>query len=144
MQSVLSACCGCQPSTPRQNRTFPTAVDYFKTYTPDTNPSWRRVIFPIFGETDSTTLHGMFFAPMYSLEEGIFLTTKVKPSETLNTLLAGIISLFPLLLICLLMALIAGFIGWLLVSIFSVNICGNVIWTSKQHCALTENSLFSI
>ena len=92
-------------------------MDFFKGYSTSTT-NWRRIIFPIFGETDAEKLYGMFFAPMYSLEEGVFMTIKTKSSETLNTLLLGIFSLFPLLIICLLMALIAGFIGWLLVSIF--------------------------
>ena len=123
MLLVFSACCGCQhKGSIIETNEYETSVKFFNSYSADKeNRTTRRVIYPIFGETFSTELYGMFFAPMYSLEEAIFMTVKVKPEQTVYALLSGIRDLFPLLLICLLMASVAGFCGWLLVSILFVS-----------------------
>ena len=76
------------------------------------------MVFPVLGPTDGDTddtLYGYYFTPMYPLEGAVFLTKKAESEDTLNALLDGIFGLFPLLLICLLLAFLAGFVGWLMV-----------------------------
>ena len=71
-------------------------------------------IFPFLGPISADRLHGFHFIPMFDAPSCIYITMKKQsPKDTLFNLIQACAELWPLLLICLLMALISGFVAWL-------------------------------
>ncbi|XP_066913600.1 uncharacterized protein [Clytia hemisphaerica] len=110
-------CCQCNKDNRPHSKHYDNLTQYFKPLSEDHNG--RELVFPVLGPTNgdtNDTLYGYYFTPMYPLEGAIFLTKKAESDDTLSALLDGIFGLFPLLIICLLLAFLAGFVGWLMES----------------------------
>lgn len=72
-------------------------------------------IFPFLGPVDAEQLHGFHFIPIFDTPSAFYITGKKQsPKEMLFNLIRACADLWPLLLICLLMALISGFVAWIL------------------------------
>ena len=69
-------------------------------------------VYPVLGPSTSTRLYGYYFVPIYDTPGAVYITTKkkVKPTD----LILACIRQWPLVLACLLMALVSGFVSWIL------------------------------
>lgn len=76
-----------------------------------------RFIFPILAEYNIDKVYGYHFVPLIDVQTGYYFVKKRKSSETVNALLKACLGLWPLFLITLLLAFIAGAIGWICVSV---------------------------
>ena len=72
-------------------------------------------VYPILGPTSADELYGFYFIPIINVPSACYITwIDESPSETLLDLVTACANLWPLLVICLLMALISGFIAWIM------------------------------
>lgn len=92
-------------------------------------------IYPALGKTDSTTVKGYYFLPTIEITSYTIVTLKRSKKEVLTDLMVSSTELWPLLVICLLLALIAGFLIWILVRIHS----GDILEIYEEIC--TEDIL---
>ncbi|XP_057296850.1 uncharacterized protein LOC130625765 isoform X1 [Hydractinia symbiolongicarpus] len=72
-----------------------------------------RFIFPILAEYNIDKVYGYHFVPLIDVQTGYYFVKKRKNSDTVNALLKACLGLWPLFLITLLLAFIAGAIGWI-------------------------------
>lgn len=116
LQLAYPACCG-KCAAYKTTNTFHSNDDFFKRVkSPDFNNT--NVILPLFGDFSSRLWHGYYFLPLFEVSDAYLVTLPRDSGDLISSLLSGIYTLWPLLLICLLMAACAGFMGWILVSIF--------------------------
>ena len=73
------------------------------------------MVFPILGAQDATTISGWYFMPIVNIPRLSLVTYKKGNREILLDLIYSALMLWPLLSICLTMALIAGFFMWITV-----------------------------
>lgn len=72
-------------------------------------------VFPFLGSVSAEQFYGFHFIPIFNTPSAQYITMKkISPKEMLFKLILSCAELWPLLLICLLMALISGFVAWLL------------------------------
>lgn len=74
-------------------------------------------ILPFLGSSTATRLHGYYYIPIISAPNVFYVTTKDKP--VLVRLVTDCLQLFPLIIICLLMAVISGFLAWIMETWFN-------------------------
>ena len=67
-------------------------------------------MFPVLGRSSSYKFYGYYFIPY--VEPPILYYITAKDNETLTHLLRVCLEMWPLIIICLLFVVIAGFIGW--------------------------------
>ena len=68
-------------------------------------------IFPVLGNRKSEKLHGHFFIPIFNPPGAFYITRK--RGVDFENLIQDCVALWPLLLLCIVMASIAGFVAWL-------------------------------
>ena len=73
------------------------------------------MVFPILGTYDTTTISGWYFMPIVNIPRLSLITYKKGNREILFDLIYSVLTLWPLLSVCLMMALIAGFFMWITV-----------------------------
>ena len=61
-----------------------------------------------------TEVHGFFFIPVLEMPNAFFITERKSDRERTIEMIQGVLELWPLLIICLLMALIAGGLIWVM------------------------------
>lgn len=72
------------------------------------------IIFPVFGTKPTKDLHGFHFVPIYEAPSAYYFSRRTSGLVKLGDLVLGILSAWPLIVICLLLAALSGFIVWLL------------------------------
>lgn len=108
IRHMLTNCCGkCAVST---------IVDRFKDVSHVTVKSLHSsdIIFPIFSRSDNEKLYGFWFIPIIDIPDAYYVRKKRTNEEMLRDMLNRFARLWPLLVICLLFALLAGFFAWIL------------------------------
>ena len=68
-------------------------------------------IFPVLGHRNSKRLHGHFFVPLIETPNALYVTPKHRVE--MEKLILNCFELWPLLVMCVTLAAIAGFIAWL-------------------------------
>ena len=106
IESLLRKCCG--------NCTKFTRINNFANITEVTPSSINTSDFVLLflGNTYATTLYGYHFIPVVNAPSVFYITTKDEP--VLVRLTKSCFSLYPLIVICLLMAAISGFLAWIM------------------------------
>lgn len=108
LKQVVSHCCGsCNNIKVIKNFTA-------WRYISPTSMNTSNIIFPVLGRVHSTTLYGHHFIPFWDVPGSFFLTTKHTKADSVKQLLQACANLWPLVVIMILMALIAGFIVWVM------------------------------
>jgi len=69
-------------------------------------------IFPVLGRSAAVKLYGYHFLPLVQTPSVYYITPKV--TNILNILVEECLNMWPLLINCMLMILLSGFVGWLL------------------------------
>eukprot|EP00111_Clytia_hemisphaerica_P022083 TCONS_00064890-protein len=108
---IINQCCGCLNFTQIYRTTYNDTTEFLQRKNSGTGPV-ERIIYPVLGDPSQKKYYGMYFVPMYYLEEGLLITLKKTSGEIVTDLLFRIAGLWPLLVIFLLMAAISGFILW--------------------------------
>ena len=112
---IINQCCGCLNSTQIYRTTYNDTTEFLQRKNSGTGPL-ESIIYPVFGDPSQKKYYGMYYVPMYYLEEGLLITLKKTSGEIVNDLLLRIARLWPLLVVFLFMACISGFILWSIVS----------------------------
>ena len=74
------------------------------------------IVYPFLGKTDTLTISGWYFIPVIDISRITVVTNKKMPQEIILELIMSSLKLWPLLSICIMMTVIAGFFMWILVS----------------------------
>lgn len=69
-------------------------------------------IFPVLANSYATEIHGYFYIPIVEVPSVYFVT--LKTNKRLEESVLSCLRMWPLMIICLLMVAVSGFIGWLL------------------------------
>ena len=106
IESILRKCCG--------NCTKLGKVNYFSNLTEVTPLSISSSDFALLflGSSSAVTLYGYYFIPVIYAPNVFYITQKDK--SILQRLIKSCLELYPLIVICLLMAVISGFFAWLM------------------------------
>lgn len=113
---VLPECCGKCAKWNAVNL-FDSLRDYqhsTEQQLPDLNAT--NVLFPLLGGSSTNKQFEFFFLPIFEMSSLLLITRTREESDMAKSLLSGIFTIWPLLLVCLLMSCIAGFVAWVLVS----------------------------
>ena len=70
------------------------------------------IIFPILAESSVESMYGYHFLPILDAPSAYYVTTRQSKSQVAQNIIYACTHLWPLLTICLLFALISGFIAW--------------------------------
>ena len=70
------------------------------------------IVFPIIGRSSSRKLYGYYFLPAYDVPSFYYFTLEVSSNRRLTKLIYAYLNMWPLLVMCLLMSLISGFLIW--------------------------------
>ena len=73
------------------------------------------IIFPVLASMNTEKMMGYYFVPFFKMPMLSVIIKRKTYSEIMTDLILSCLSLWPLLSICLLMALIAGFLMWIMV-----------------------------
>ena len=84
------------------------------------------IVYPFLGKTDTLTISGWYFIPVIDISRITVVTNKKMPQEIILELITSSLKLWPLLSICMMMTVIAGFFMWILVSHWFVFIRGKL------------------
>ena len=102
MSEMIYKCCGnCLKSN--DERMFNEALR---------NLSHYNLIFPVLGSKDANNLYGFYFIPVVEIPIGTYVTKERKKQDIVFHVLHGVTGLWPLLVILLLFAFLAGIIAW--------------------------------
>ena len=94
---------------------FSTLADFLNSTT-DMNATKADFVIPIMAPKSTLKIYGYDYYPITNAPSGVYIT--LNPTSTkVHTLLKACFEMWPLLIVCIAMAFIAGFITWLLVSI---------------------------
>lgn len=105
---MLELCCGnCVSYTVVNEITRLTQINKTVLETSD-------IIFPIFEWRYATRRFGYYFIPVHDAPSGFYFTLRVTTKERVVSFISGLLSTWPLLVICLVLSLFSGFIIWLL------------------------------
>lgn len=107
VQLRLHACCGACVDI--------TKIRQFKNITELNTKSLENsadFIYPVMGSLLHPSMYGYYFIPIFPLPDYVYVTLKLDPVFT--RLLRSINGAYPLIVICLLMTIVSGFITWLL------------------------------
>lgn len=75
------------------------------------------IVYPFLGKTDTLTISGWYFMPVIDISSITVVTNKKVAQEIILELIRSSLKLWPLLSICMMMTVIAGFFMWILVSL---------------------------
>ena len=76
------------------------------------------IVYPFLGKTDTLTISGWYFMPVIDISSITVVTNKKVAQEIILELIRSSLKLWPLLSICMMMTVIAGFFMWILVSLW--------------------------
>ena len=110
IEMMLNACCGtCGEDIKRYNiiNRYTTLSDVSVTSIRDSD-----IVFPILGRATTKTLYGYKYIPLLDAPSVYYFTRKATKAESVHAFIVGTLHLYPLLIIVVLLAVIAGFIGW--------------------------------
>ena len=79
-----------------------------------TSISTSDIIFPIFSRSSVNTLYGFWFIPLIDIPSGYYVTRERSKGQIMKDMLMDILKLWPIICICLLLAVISGFVVWIL------------------------------
>ena len=113
MRQVLLPCCdGCIRNN---THLIPKLADFLKS-TNDINATKADFVIPIMAPKSTSKIYGYNYYPIINAPTGVYVTMRPTAAKV-YTLLKACAEMWPLLVVCISMAIIAGFITWLLVSI---------------------------
>lgn len=69
-------------------------------------------IYPVFGEKSLTDKFDHRFVPILDIQSGYYFTARPNSSKVAKSLIAACLGMWPLIIICILMAFISGFLIW--------------------------------
>ena len=69
-------------------------------------------IFPVLGYKSTTEMYGFYFIPVLEAPNAYYFTLKPTQSEKVLHLMKGCLSTWPLIVICLLLSCLSGFVIW--------------------------------
>lgn len=72
------------------------------------------IVYPILGRVSATSLYGYYFVPLWDVPGAYYITTKRTKEMIIKSLIKSCSNLWPLFVVMLLMALVAGFIVWMI------------------------------
>ena len=73
------------------------------------------IIFPVLASSSTEQMMGYYFVPFFKMPMLSVIIKRKTYSEIMTDLILSCLNLWPLLSICLMMALIAGFLMWIMV-----------------------------
>lgn len=106
VSDLLRLCCGTCVKTKEIN----TFLKMSEITAP--NISTADLVFPVLGRADINRFYGYHFIPLIETPNIYYITNK--EHDLMHDLLLSCVNMWPLLVICLLMIAISGFIGWLM------------------------------
>ena len=74
--------------------------------------SLSHLVFPVLGRSDVLRLYGYHFIPLVETPNIFYITYKAE--NLMHQLILSCINMWPLIIICLLLVVISGFIGWIM------------------------------
>ena len=77
------------------------------------------IIYPVVGRSSLDELYGFYYIPVLEIPSAYYFTLAKSKREMAMDMVTGCLKMWPLLAICLLMSLIAGFIAWAMESPFN-------------------------
>eukprot|EP00111_Clytia_hemisphaerica_P022070 TCONS_00064864-protein len=92
---IINQCCGCLNFTQIYRTTYNNTTEFLQRKNSGTRPV-ERIIYPVLGDPSQKKYYGMYFVPMYYLEEGLLITLKKTSGEIVTDLLFRIAGLWPL------------------------------------------------
>ena len=103
--SVLEKCCGkcVSPTSKRRSASKGKVNRIIHENRPD-------FVFPVLHRYSANKLHGYYFIPIVRVPSFIYITPM--PESSFFLAVRGCFQLYPLLIVCLLMSLVAGFVIW--------------------------------
>ena len=113
-KDIMSRCCG---SCPASNLTvaYLNTIPVFSRYYLYHRNQVKQLdfVWPVIGTESTYTLHGYYFLPIVK-SPGWFHVTEFYGERAVDRALISILNLYPLLLICLLISIIVGFLIWMI------------------------------
>ncbi|XP_066931476.1 uncharacterized protein [Clytia hemisphaerica] len=109
---LIDECCGCVDQ--KIAHEYDNTSDFLHSLENRTHEQVERIIFPFYGDTTRKVYHGLHFLPLYYLEEAVLISVHASDSEKMEQLVFLVLSLWPLFLVCIMLACTAGFIMWLM------------------------------
>ena len=74
------------------------------------------ILFPVLGETTSSSIHGAFYVPLIFIPGGTLLYIRdLSAKAVASQLIEAVFQIWPLITIALLLALVAGVVIWFMV-----------------------------
>ena len=112
MDLLFMDCCGsCQPRIQLVNYSNP--YEFADALNNDTVTA--TITFPVLARINTEKLLGHYFVPFYKMSVLTVITKQREFEELMKELISSCLKLWPLLSICIIMALIAGFFMWIMV-----------------------------
>lgn len=106
IHDMLHHCCGvCTRLNVVHMFTYVSELDYDSIITSD-------IVYPILGRHDQDRLYGHYFIPTFDLPTAYLFTQEKSKEKMVEQIVNACIDLWPLLVICILAAIIAGFLLW--------------------------------
>lgn len=72
------------------------------------------IIFPLLATKATKRLYGFHYIPVVEVPSAYYITLRITQKDKMTSLLMGVFNTWPLIIICLLLALISGFVIWAL------------------------------
>ena len=107
----IDCCGGCQPGMQLKNYSNP----YEFADALNNGTVTATIIFPVLARMHTEKLMGHYFVPFYKMSVLTVITKPREFEELMKELISSCLKLWPLLSICIIMALIAGFFMWIMV-----------------------------
>ena len=79
------------------------------------------IVYPVFGSQASPQLYGFWFIPFMPVPPGLYIVRRKSREEITNEVMSHIIKLWPLFVILIVFAMLAGVVAWFIES-----------WTNKE------------
>ena len=112
---LLRTCCG-----PCINVSEVNVLTKISQIPPPTTNNISHFVFPVLGRANAFKVFGYYFIPLIETRSIFYITHKA--DDLINQLITSCINMWPLVIICLLMVMISGFIGWIMET-----------WDNKEH-----------
>ena len=108
---IFTYCCGAYTNGTkfRIKLRFPD-ISYLNT----SSVKWSDFLFPVLGASDSVELYGHYFIPIIDVPSLVYVSAGRSRVLILKHVLRACFDLWPVLTICILMAIISGFIAWII------------------------------
>ena len=109
ISDMLRRCCGPCAKYHRTDLTIPLSESNM------TEIQNSDIVFPIPAQSKLIEdLHGFRYIPLFDVPSAFYITLQASEEQLTKDMIDGCLSNWPLLIICLLLALIAGFVAWIL------------------------------